>query len=474
MASRARWVLVGMLSALYVSALAGVVGFAVWASAKAKRAAVPQQQAVVPLPRGPLFTREETYAFLDAAKRAEAMADPLQRCLAYPDPPHSHWDRDVVAAYCRYRNQPIISFAEVQRLVQNGQTAELDRRLAQALHEQETQPGAKGRLDRIFYADFDNGSFDIRPTLDAWKRQSPNSAFAYAASGFAYVKMAFAARGDKYISDTPQSNIQSMERLAADADADLRRAIELNPRVTPAYTAMIHLGGLTLGRDYASSAAKRGLAVADDDFGIYDILMWSEQPKWGGSLAAMDGLVATAQVHARSNPLLKLLMSEPSLYRADNCECVGDVELAAYSGALDHLATSGYLLDAGQTARDERNPQMMTIYLSEALRFNQDLGDARIERVYDLLEFDEAAWALEEGKRVVAALPQNEAALKARGAAYEATNDYVHAEQDWLAANDLEPDDPWPLAKLGYMYLGEEHQLDKAGQIADRLVRAHP
>lgn len=47
-----------------------------------------------------LFTRDEANAFLDAAKKAEAIRDPLQRCLAYPDPPRSHWSHDAVDAYC--------------------------------------------------------------------------------------------------------------------------------------------------------------------------------------------------------------------------------------------------------------------------------------------------------------------------------------------------------------------------------------
>ncbi|HXE67203.1 MAG TPA: hypothetical protein VN630_09185, partial [Rhodanobacteraceae bacterium] len=63
----------------------------------------PQPAFAQHLPQGRLFTREQTYPFLDAAKRAERITDPLQRCLAYPDPPGSHWNHDVVAAYCTYR-----------------------------------------------------------------------------------------------------------------------------------------------------------------------------------------------------------------------------------------------------------------------------------------------------------------------------------------------------------------------------------
>ena len=161
--------------------------------------------------------------FLAAAKQAEAIKDPLQRCLAYPNPPGSHWTPVAVNAYCQYRMQPLMSFDELQALIQNGQTAEADRRFAQMLAAQSTQPNARGRLDRTFDQDFD-GSFEVREVLDAWKRGSPKSAFAYAASGFAYEKMAHKARGSGYMQDTPLSNVESMDRLLQRADADLRQA----------------------------------------------------------------------------------------------------------------------------------------------------------------------------------------------------------------------------------------------------------
>ncbi len=66
-----------------------------------------RQPAPVPLPSHK-FTRAQGYAFIEAMKKAEAIADPLQRCLAYPDPPDSHWSRDTVVAYCHYRLQPLL------------------------------------------------------------------------------------------------------------------------------------------------------------------------------------------------------------------------------------------------------------------------------------------------------------------------------------------------------------------------------
>jgi tetratricopeptide (TPR) repeat protein len=421
-----------------------------------------------------LFTREEANTFLAAAKQAEAIKDPLQRCLAYPDPPRSHWSRDAVSAYCYYRAQPVISFAEMQQLIQNGHAAELDKRLAQALQAQFTRSDSRELLDRTFYADFEDGSFDIRPTLDAWKRDSPSSAFAYAASGYAYVKMAYRARGGGYMADTPQSSVDAMDKLLAQADTDLRHAIALDPRVTPAYIAMVNAGGLSLGRDYGLDAARRGHAIAPDNHSIYDMQMWLDEPKWGGSLMAMKHLADEAKAHAKDNPMMLMLQSEEPFYEVDNCNCDKDTELSEYPAALDQLAISGDLVKAGEAADGTNHPEGLLIYASEALRFNPGLDSARIQRIYALVDFDEAAWGVADASHVLAASPNNPDALKVRGHAYESLNDYAHAEQDYRAALALDPSDLWSLSQLGDMFVYWTHDWDKGWDIADQFIKAHP
>ena len=420
-----------------------------------------------------LFTREEANTFLAAAKQAEAIKDPLQRCLAYPDPPRSHWSHAAVAAYCHYYYQPVLPFSEVQSLIQSGNAAELDRRLAAALLAQQTQPDSRGLLDRIYRQDFRNGSFDIRPALDTWKRDSPKSAFAWAASGVAYVAMAADARGGGYMRDTPQSSVDSMDRLLAQADGDLRQAIALDAKVTPAYIAMINADGMRSGTG-TDAAARHGLAVAPDNYSIYSIYMWSKQPKWGGSLAAMRSLASRAQVHARDNPLLVLLQSEEPFYEVDNCECDKDTELAAYPAAFDQLASSKDLASAGNAADGSKHPEVLVIYLSEALRFDPSLDEERVRRAFALVDFDEAAWAVTEASQLIAASPRNAGAFRVRAHAYEGMNDYAHAEQDFRAALALGPDDLWTLSQLGDMFVNWTHEWDKGWDVADQLIKAHP
>lgn len=316
------------------------------------------------------FTPDEVHAFLEAARKAEAMADPLQRCLAYPDPPHSHWSPAATEAYCRYHTQHIISFDEAQTLIQNGQSADLDKRLAQDLQDQLTHPHSRGLLDLTYFADFDNGSFDVRSTLDAWKRASPSSAFAYAASGWGYVAMASRARGSAFIQETPQANIDAMNRLLAQADADLQRAIALNPKVTPAYVAMINAGSMALGDAYVRNAERRGLAAAPDDYAIYGLLSHAAEPKWGGSLEAMKQVTRRAVAHAGTNPLLTILLSIEPAIEYDICDCQSSARWTAYPAVFDNVSSTALLFNAGFAANRRGHYDLAAIYLSEGLRFS--------------------------------------------------------------------------------------------------------
>lgn len=428
------------------------------------------------IPPGHLFTREQTYPFLDAARRAERIADPLQRCLAYPDPPGSHWDHQVVAAYCTYRFGPTIQPAEVRQLIEGGQGAELDRRFAAMLRRQQTQSDARGWFDHAFELDFNTESFDVHELVQAWLRQIPDSAFARAASGMVYAKMAFAARGSALVRNTPESNFESMDRLAIQADGDLRRAIALNPGLVPAYDAMANLGGYSgFGCQYAYAAADKGLAATPDDFAIYDTLMWLAQPKWCGSEARLRSIWMRAQSHAARNPLLSLIEPAGEFNLIDACKCSEQKQLGAYAAVLDHPATARELLEAGETARDVDNSAVMTIYLSEALRFDDSLDGARVDRTYGLVDFDNAKWAISEANALIAKSPGNEFAYKARAwAEMQGENDLQSAQRDFLKATQLDPSDMWALSRLGSVYVQNGRQWDKARDVADRLIAQGP
>lgn len=427
-------------------------------------------------PKPPPFTDAQFNQFLIDARKAEAIADPLQRCLSYPNPPGLDWSAAVTSAYCRYQFDPAVTRAEVRRLIESGRAQELDKRLADALHAQLTKADAQALLDRTFVINFKDGSEEMRALMDAWKRQSPMSPFAWAASGTAYVEIAQQVRGSNYAFKTPQSSFESMGRLLERARTDLDKAVELDPQITSAYGAMVYAGALQSDGAYAVNAAKRGLAVDPANYTIYARLVWMAQPKWGGTVQDMQRIIAGAQRHAKENPLLRLLLSEDMGGEAyvEGCDCNPMTEMDLYKQVYAEAAPVGMLMSGGWAAKNRNSPALSVIYRSELLRFDPSKIDHREGRAFDLPSLGQSGWALAEGNALVALAPQDENAFDARGIAYESTGNLDRATKDYEQALRLNTDDTWTLIELGNIYVNSTHDWDKGWAIANRLIQISP
>lgn len=418
------------------------------------------------------FRTKDVQAFLAAARTAEAIDDPLDRCLHYPDPPGSHWSPAATRAYCHYQLQAIMSSAQAQSLIHSGHADELDRQLAAALHAQFTQPEKSGLLDRTYYAIFHDGSFTMRATLDAWKRASPQSAFAFAASGFAYEKMAFDARGNDDIGHTPQSHVDAMEHLLQLADSDLQRAVALNPKVTPAYVGMIDAGYLAFGRAYVRNAARQGLSAAPDDYSIYSVLSIAAAPQWGGSLPALWQLGERAQQHIATSPMLEIIRSAAPIQAYDVCNCFGSANWEAFPRAFDHLGSASQLLYASYAAINSHHDDLAVIYLSEHLRFQPDDRQARRYRNGVLTRLGQVEWALADANAWIDHVPDSAAAYLSRAEAEKAHHDYAAALVDFERVSYMNPRDSLPLREMADIYL-QARQWSEAERVSTRMVQGH-
>ncbi|MDR3444317.1 MULTISPECIES: DUF4034 domain-containing protein [unclassified Dyella] len=314
------------------------------------------------------FTPDEMKSFLIARAKAEKISDRLQRCLDYPDPPGSRWTHESVAAYCRFRLQPVINRVEMKALLDGGHAADIDRRLTEWEHQPKTHPEA---FWRMISEDFVRSDADARQLLEAWKQQSPTSAFAYAASSYGFLQEAWEARGGDYIQETPRAKINAMETLLARAEGDLRHAIKLDPSVALPYAVMIE-SGIMLGDDASvADAAKHGMLASLPSLPVYEALALAAQPRWGGSLTTQSNLLASVQTNAAKNPLLvvvraKILSEQLGL----GCYCSSRQEDSVYRTALDQTASRTELFDAGESALNDGQYKVAVIYLSEASRFD--------------------------------------------------------------------------------------------------------
>lgn len=440
------------------------------------RQPVPSVASSAPVPPTEVaeYSHQQLVDFLAKAKSAELMNNPVERCLAYPDPPGSRWDPAVVRAYCHYRYQPLITLDDIRELIRSGRTAELDRRMQEALTAQQTDPDARSRLDLSYQRAIKSSVKDLRPLLDAWKRASPKSAFAYAASGYLYVQVALDERGEDYVAKTAPARMQRMQAQLASAEADLYQAITLNPQVTPAYAALIQGSNIGESHDYAEHIIDEAMAVDPANFSIYESAMQTREPIWGGSLESMQSLVNEALVHAKENPLLAVFQAEVDFYQIYQCECGEARQVALYTALFRRPSTSAHLWAAGDAAADAHVTPVALVLLSETLRFNPWATRGRSQRSLSLTNYGDARWALQDADQSIKEDPGDAAGYTARAFALESMNDYPHAEAALKEAITLDDSDSWSLIELGNIYGFHTSEWDKAWAVSDEAIHKFP
>lgn len=412
-------------------------------------------------------------AFIAKAKGAEEIADDLQRCLHYPDPPGTHWHPETTAAYCGRRNLATLSQADIEELLDDGKVAELEKIFQGYLDNQLRDPRHLGMLDVAFFnAKFNIASGHARALIQSWKQQAPDSAFALAASGMQYLAAAEKARGDGYAQELTGDEIAGMRKFAALARQDLDHAAQLQPAMTPAYYNMIIVGSLIGDGDYMADAAQRGLGVDPTNFSIRANQMDRASPRWGGSIRAQTHLAEQAMALAPQAPLLRLI---PAQIPADpaECNCLPN-PVARLMPAIDQGAAMSDLRLLANVAFNDNASQLAVILYSEALRFNPLDADSLRWRAKMLGTLGDSPWAVQGIERTAQRHPDNLDVALALGHAYRDAGKPAQAEAAFIALLQRAPDHPKGLAMLGDMYSHEAHQPDKAMAIADKLIAANP
>lgn len=318
------------------------------------------------------FTLGELRVFRAEVAKAEKISDENERCLAYPNPPGSHWQRDTVIAYCHYQLQPTLNPEFMEEALEHEMGGEIDSAIAEQVKMTASVEHPQDSIWRSLGENFETSSSRTRSMVDDWKRQSPRSALAYTASGYVYIVMAAKARGSDWARQTPDANFAAMHGLLDKAKEDLAKAVELDPSLSSAYALMVHIGQLGGDPAYSREWARRGLAVDPGSYAIYQQLARAAQPRWGGSRASQEALVRSADKESLVNPLLATIRAAvlTDVYDLDACDCATSKEQAVYRETFDQVGPFIDLLRAGENAKRHNQPELAFVYLSEAWRFH--------------------------------------------------------------------------------------------------------
>ena len=419
-------------------------------------------------------------AHLRQAREAERIADPLQRCLAFPDLPVNHWPAGHAEAHCRHHfviQRPTLD--EIEGMVQRGEMAKLETLFDASLDRhyagEHFSDDIHDTFNYLLSAQASSERVDV--LSESWLRQAPESAYAHLARAAFFNGAAWKARGGKYASDTPRESMRRMSAFVEQAIPHFEKAVSIEPRLIAAYTGMIEIGMLD-SRPTLEARARRAAEALDPACPeLANATMRSLTPRWGGSYRDMLAHADTLSARVAQRPHLAIYLAQPLgdhgnvLLGEDPVpEAAMDVLEAAVALGSDEDA----LKDAGTAARNvlsgpEGGARQLAYFL-QASRFREvDAWTARA--ISSLLLSTEPEWSLRYSLQSLALEPDNVIARFYAGAAYKNMARYDDAVREFEASAKDEK-----LRQQSLRSLAELHLFRDAGDRARKAnaARAKP
>jgi tetratricopeptide (TPR) repeat protein len=236
------------------------------------------------------------------------------------------------------------------------------------------------------FESFDNADPSLGPLLDEWVEKRPASWAPWLARGSYRAALGWFHRGEKKSLETSWGQSAAMRREFEAARSDLRKALELEPKLIAAHRQLIIMGTTSLDMDERVRNLEAALAVCPTCFQVRVAHIYGLRPIWGGSFQEMDEFAASAQTHADQNPRLRLLAGYVALER-----CRSSANEKKLEEAAAHCA------ELAPHAHWEFEMQRARLFLfqkkyGEALEL---LDRAVAQRPQDLNLLRDRTWALE-------------------------------------------------------------------------------
>jgi tetratricopeptide (TPR) repeat protein len=404
-------------------------------------------------------------AYLDAARQADTIADPLARCLAFPDLPGNAWPAGLAKSYCETLHAKVMSLAEIAALLDQGQVAQLEQAMRAELTGHFTAHAET--LHRLFAGFSSDAQADRVSAL--WLAQRPASAFALSARAQHLANKAW----DALLGD----DAAGARKLAAEARTLLERALESERKMLPAHALLIELGIITGERKLADAAWKRGAAVDPGCRELARQRMRALRPRWGGTLAEMQAFARELAPRVASRPLLANVMAMATVEQADSLlgmaqhdKALALLKPAAMAAPYPDLAWR--LVHAmGELPSTDRFEYIAT--LVGAGRFADDEYVVAYERGRQLMQAGDGDWAVRALEHALTLKPDRLAARQALGAAYVQAGKPAEAEPHFVAALESPELRPLTLRALVASMKGSAHQ-DRTARYAELLTREQP
>lgn len=443
---------------------------------------------LAPLPAGgspDLFKHEPEpwRTYFRAARKAEQLADPLERCLAYPDLPGTQWPAGYGAAHCHYHLGRVPTVAETDALVSAGNIVELEQRLRSLLATHETEVPEREGV-HLFFQQLSEEPKDGLRITERWLALAPDSALAAVARGSALKGAGWEARGGKWARETSGTQMRVMSAYFDQAESQFKRATKLQPGWVYPYVGLMDVG--KADRDEVGEWGFEKANAIDPGCGeVAYRRMQALEPRWGGSWGAMEMYAKQLAVHVARRPLLANQISEPyadfvSMVDEDQRrtpKAIALLESAVQTSGLEaglHAAATA-IMDPSEGEPDGRRGVAMLLQES---RF-QPAGTWADRAIGRYFVRRDPAWAKSVLQRAVAADSDDAFGQYNLGAANYNNGDFDEAEPHYVAAAnnpDYQADALNELASMWLLDSGLEpgKAAAKAKPFVERLLKAHP
>lgn len=215
-------------------------------------------------------------------------------------------------------------------LLRNENFRELDRYYSFVQHEfRDDKISAKVVRDafRAFYPT----DRDLAAKYDAWVKRYPKSYVARLARAIYYKKIAYEERGDKFISETSDTQLARMDETMKKAIGDFGASIEMDPKPFLSYFHMLDISSSYAGAHYTRKMYDEAIRLAPMFVDTRRKYMLSLEDKWGGSLQQMQYFLTECEHEKIPRPQLNALESMVYENEAVEREQAGDHAGAALS-----------------------------------------------------------------------------------------------------------------------------------------------
>lgn len=416
---------------------------------------------------------------LMAVRAVQGIADPLARCLAWPDLPGHKWPEGHVDAHCRYHFTPVPLPADVDLHLTEGRVAELEALLAARFKGHGRAHHPDESVHRFFHAftwgaDTPQGR-DADRITQRWLELSPGSAFALVARATVLKTRGWAARGGAWAKDTTPEQFAGMQALFAEAVPLYQQALEIEPGLTDAHIGLVDIfktqggGGEARFVDQATRVAPGCAEVALD-------FMRALEPKWGGSYEAMLAYAKVLEPQVAASPLIANQLSAPYVvaieaqhrnesYTAEAAQAIDAILAMSSNEEMLGVAAAANFHRTDGSTKDEAKA---VAYLLQLQRF-KPLSAWQGRKVGEYLVRREPEWSLSVLVDAVAQAPDSGWGRYYLGAANYNSGRFDEAERQYL----LGASDP-DAAQASLVDLVNMWMLDAGLAPADAVRRAGP